>query len=175
MDQDRCNVVDVHASELFLLGRKLMKLGEQAIPLSRLEQDELTTTVRLVMVEILAYPGSSVSEITERTGFPQSQVSQSVARLRELGSVVTGPDPGDRRRTLVRPTEGMMEKGMRHAAVPINQTIAEAIGAEALDRLPEALAALELLGQLITPKYTAFRDPSQPAPPEPYRACGWPA
>jgi hypothetical protein len=100
----------------------------------------------------MTHPGSSVSEITERTGFPQSQVSLSVARLRELGAVLTAPDPADRRRTLVQPVEGLMGKGMRYAAVPVDQTIAEAIGAQAHDRLPDVLAALELLGQLIIPE-----------------------
>jgi DNA-binding MarR family transcriptional regulator len=141
----------MNAFELFLLGRKLMKLGEQAIPPSRLEKGEMITTVRLVMVDILSHPGSSVSEITERTGFPQSQVSLSVARLRELGAVLTAADPADRRRTLVRPTEGMMERGRRHASVPVEQHIADALGPEARDHLPEVLAALELLSELITP------------------------
>jgi hypothetical protein len=145
-------MLDVNAFELFHLGRKLMKLGEQALPPSRLGKGEMTTTVRLVMVDILSHPGSSVSEITERTGFPQSQVSLSVARLRELGTVMTEPDPADRRRTLVRPAEGIMQKGIRHASVPVYQTIADAIGGQAQDRLPEVLAALELLGQLITPE-----------------------
>jgi hypothetical protein len=144
-------VADVNAFELFLLGRKLMKLGEEAIPPSRLE-DEMATSVRLVMADVFSHPGSSVSQITERTGFPQSLVSLSVARLRELGAVVTAPDPADRRRTLVRPAEGMLDRGARHAAVPVDQVVAGAISAEARERVPEVLAALELLGQLITPE-----------------------
>jgi hypothetical protein len=152
MNPVRCIVIDVNASELFHLGRKLMKLSEQAMPPSRLGNGDLATTVRLVGIDVMTHPGSSVSEITERTGFPQSQVSLSVARLRELGALVTAPDPADRRRTLVRPIEGLMEKGMRYAAVPVDQTIAEAIGAQDRDRLPDALAALELLGRLITPE-----------------------
>jgi hypothetical protein len=152
MNQERCIVMDVNASELFHLGRKLMKLAEDAMPPSPLGRGGLATTIRLVAVDVIVHPGSSVSEITERTGFPQSQVSLSVARLRELGAVVTAPDPADRRRTLVRPAEGTMERGMRFAAVPVDQTITEAIGAQARDRLPDAVAALELLGQLITPE-----------------------
>jgi DNA-binding MarR family transcriptional regulator len=144
-------VPEVNAFELFLLGRKLMKLGEQAMPPSRLG-GEMTTTVRLVMVDVATYPGSSVSEITERTGFPQSQVSLAVAKLRELGTVVTELDPADRRRTLVRPTEGAIERGARYASQPVDQVVAEAIGTHAEGRLPEVLAALELLGQLVNPE-----------------------
>jgi len=149
----------MNASELFLLGRKLMKLGEGAIPDSG--QPGVNTTVRLVIADVTEHPGSSVSEITERTGFPQSLVSLSVARLRDFGAVVTAPDPADRRRTLVRPAEGAILRGSRHGAVPVDQTIARAIGASAQDRLPEALAALELLGQLIIPEI--YRLVSQPA------------
>jgi hypothetical protein len=145
-------MLDVNAFELFHLGRKLMKLAEQAMPPSRLGNGHMITTVRLVMVDIISHPGSSVGEITERTGFPQSQVSLSVAKLRELGTVVTAPDPADRRKTLVRPAEGILQKGIRHASVPVYQTIADALGTEAQDDLPEVIAALELLGQLITPE-----------------------
>jgi DNA-binding MarR family transcriptional regulator len=141
----------VQAFELFHLGRKLMKLGEEAIPPSKLE-DDVATTARLVMMDVLAHPGSSVRAITERTGFPQSQVSLSVAKLRELGAVVTMLDPADRRRTLVQPTEGIAERGIRHASVPVDRTIAGAIAAEARGRLHEVLAALELLSELMIPE-----------------------
>ncbi len=50
----------------------------------------------------LYHPDSSISEITERTGFPQSLVSTAVAKLRDVGVVETEPDPTNRRRTLVR-------------------------------------------------------------------------
>jgi DNA-binding MarR family transcriptional regulator len=154
-DQERRLATNVHASELFLLGRKLMKLGEEAIPIPPFPRAAggLSTSITLVMADISHHPGSSVSEITERTGFPQSLVSLSVARLRGFGLVVTEPDPLDRRRTFVRPAEGAVpERGTRHSAAPVNQTIAKAIGAEAQDRLSEALAALELLGRLIIPE-----------------------
>jgi MarR family len=148
--QKRYIMMDVNAFELFLLGRKLMKLGESAIPSAK--PDAEATSVRLVMADIGYHPGSSVTEITERTGFPQSLVSLSVARLRDLGFVETAPDPADRRRTLVRPAEGAFRRGSRHAAVPVDQVVAEAIDPGARDRVPEALAALDLLGQLITPE-----------------------
>jgi hypothetical protein len=163
-DQQRYIITDVYASELFLLGRKLMKLGEDAIPPSPRAAGPVSTSVRLVMADIAYHPGSSVSEITERTGFPQSLVSLSVAKLRDFGAVLTGPDPADRRRTLVRPAEGVVRKGgTRHSAVPIDETIAKAIGADAQDRLPDALAALELLGQLIIPEvYGLGPEPADP-------------
>jgi hypothetical protein len=158
-------MTDVYASELFLLGRKLMKLGEEAIPPSPRAVGAVNTSVRLVMADIAYHPGTSISEITERTGFPQSLVSLSVARLRDLGAVLTGPDPADRRRTLVRPAEALVRKGgTQHSAAPIEETIAKAIGADTQDRLPDALAALELLGQLMIPEvYGLGPEPAGPS------------
>ena len=86
-----------------------------------------------------------------------------MARLRELGFVMTAPDPADRRRTLVWPVEDAVKKGVRqHAMVPVDHTIAGAIGTGAGDRLPGALAALELLGELIIPDIHRFSR-SEPA------------
>jgi DNA-binding MarR family transcriptional regulator len=144
--------------ELYLLGRKLMKLGEEALPPSGL--DDLGASVRSVLTDVFSHPGSSVSEIKERTGFPQSHVSASVARLRDLGVLVTAPDPADRRRTMVRPAEGMVEKAIRRAASSVDTTLAEAIGPDAQDRLPEALAALDLLGELVMPHVHQMAQPN---------------
>ena len=54
-----------------------------------------------MLLDIAANPGSSISEITARTGYPQSHVSTSVIKLRHFGAVRTEVDPRDRRRTLV--------------------------------------------------------------------------
>jgi DNA-binding MarR family transcriptional regulator len=143
--------------ELYLLGRKLMKLGEEALPPSGL--DDMGASVRSVLTDVFSHPGSSVSEIKDRTGFPQSHVSSSVARLRDLGVLVTAPDPADRRRTLVRPAEGMVQKAFRRAATSVDGTLAEAIAPDARDRLPEALAALDLLGELIMPQIHQLTQP----------------
>ena len=55
-----------------------------------------------MLEDVLRHPDSSVSEIQARTGFVQSHVSASVARLRQRGLLETMPDPTDRRRTRVR-------------------------------------------------------------------------
>ncbi|GAB7184754.1 helix-turn-helix domain-containing protein [Kitasatospora sp. Ki12] len=91
--------------ELFLLGRTLMKIGEQAMPEPDRPEAAARGSVRPVLVtlgDVLAHPGATVGEIAARTGLPQSQVSTAVARLVEAGSVDTEPDPADRRRRLVR-------------------------------------------------------------------------
>src|SRR5690242_1551492 len=100
----RCKVRHVNGIELFLLGRTLMKIGEEAIPVDGVGAYSTShRSVLIVASDVRANPGSSVGEIAERTGFPQSKVSACVARLREAGAIDAEPDPADRRRLLVRP------------------------------------------------------------------------
>ena len=136
--------------ELFVLGRKLMKLAEEVLP-----QGQLGPSVRSVAIDIGSHRQSSISEITERTGFPQSHVSASVAKLRELGVVVTEADPSDRRRTLVRMAPAFVRRTAQRAPNPIDGTIARVLGGDDQDELAQVLAALELLGERLTPKVWA--------------------
>ena len=145
--------------QLFLLGRKLMKLGEEAIPPSGFHQ--MPTSVRSVLVDVYTHPGSSVSEITARTGFPQSHVSASVARLRDEGGVIATTDPADRRRTLVAPNPEISRGLPSLAWEPVNAALARAIGADDPDQIAEAVEALELLDRLLTPNVPAR--PTSPA------------
>jgi DNA-binding MarR family transcriptional regulator len=139
----------VNGLELFLLGRKLMKLGEEAIPPSGFHQ--VPTSVRSVLVDVYEHPGSSVSEITARTGFPQSHVSASVTRLREAGALITATDPADRRRTLVSPNPEISRGLSSLAWVPVDAVLARAIGTGDPGQAAEAVAALERLARLLTP------------------------
>lgn len=136
--------------QLFLLGRRLMLIAETGLP-----RGKVAASLRLVLIDIAYHPGSSISEITERTGFPQSLVSISVAKLRDLGIVETGPDPADRRRTLVRPTARMGERARTRGSSPIEAAIAEQLGPEHQDQLGEVLGALDVLARVLTPEVTA--------------------
>jgi DNA-binding MarR family transcriptional regulator len=136
---------------LFLLGRRLMKLGEEAIPSSGFR--ELPTSVRSVLVDAFSYPDSSISEIASRTGFPQSHVSMSVARLRELGALSTRADPSDRRRTLVRATSGALERGAERGSDPVDATLRAAMVTETTEKdLAQALTALDVLATALMPR-----------------------
>ena len=70
----------MNAVELYLLGRKLMKIAEEALP--KPTTGGPPTSVRMILIHVAEHPDSSVGEIASRTGFPQSHVSASVARLR---------------------------------------------------------------------------------------------
>jgi DNA-binding MarR family transcriptional regulator len=147
----------VNGLELFLLGRKLMKLGEEAIPPSGFHQ--MPASVRSVLVDVYEHPGSSVSEITARTGFPQSHVSASVTRLREAGGLITATDPADRRRTVVSPNPEVRRGASSMLWEPVDAVLARAIGTGDPGQTAEAVAALELLARLLTPDAPA-RPPS---------------
>lgn len=94
------------------------RLGKRLIDLSRevttsAGDAELTPAEIAVIEDVLKHPDSAVSEIKVRTGFAQSHVSESVARLRERGLIETPPDAADRRRTRVRLSEAGAAGGAR--------------------------------------------------------------
>lgn len=132
------------ALELFLLGRTLMKLGEHAIPPSGFHQ--LPTSVRSVMLDVFEHPDTSIHQITERTGFPQSHVSASVAKLRAAGVVVTATDPADRRRTLVKQSPDIPARATQFSA-PVDDAVAAAIGTDDPVQVREVITALEALAR----------------------------
>ncbi|WP_330301431.1 MarR family transcriptional regulator [Streptomyces sp. NBC_00503] len=150
--------------ELFLLGRALMKLGEEALPEPPGGSGQYaggTRSVVIVAGDIAAHPDTTVGETAQRTGLPQSQVSGAVARLREAGSVETAPDPADRRRTLVRPAPGTSARvaAVRAAGTSkVEEALARALtpaepdlGAEPA-QLAEVTRALELLARHLVPR-----------------------
>jgi DNA-binding MarR family transcriptional regulator len=146
---------------LFLLGRKLMQIAEGALP-----KGQTAKSGRLVFVDVAYHPGSSISEITERTGFPQSLVSTAVARLRDIGLLESGPDPLDRRRTLVRTTPGFNAVQERLGRVSIDDLVARELGDEDQGELTDVIAALELLSRLLTPEVLSEEPESSSLPRE---------
>jgi len=157
----------MNALELFLLGRKLMKIGEQALPTTA-GSHQLPTSVRSILIDVFEHPNSSVGEITARTGFPQSHVSAAVARLRDGGALVTTVDPNDRRRTLVRPAPQAPRRAARLLSAPIDGALAAALGTEDPREVAEAVAALQALAQRLAPSETQ-QPGCVPGPPRPGR------
>ncbi|MGW1740283.1 MarR family winged helix-turn-helix transcriptional regulator [Nocardia sp. NPDC001965] len=138
--------------ELFLLGRTLMKIGEEAMPTEGLP--EYTTSVRAVLIvasDIVENPGSSVGEIASRTGLPQSQVSGCVARLREAGAVVSEPDPADRRRVLVRQAPRASDRVEIVRSTTVDSALAAALDTDDPDDVAGVVAALEALARRLSP------------------------
>ena len=90
----------MNALDLIMLGRQLTKIGEEVLRGSA--ASAMPTGPSLVLRDVFAHPDSSITDVTARTGLPQSYVSESVARLRDQGILETSADPADGRRTLVR-------------------------------------------------------------------------
>lgn len=142
--------------ELILLGRTLMKIGEQSLPAPDTGSPQGgERTVVIVMSEVYENPGITVSEVARRTGLPQSAVSGAVARLREAGSVLAEPDPTDRRRQLLCRNPQLTPRRRTVAAAGIEDAVATALGDHEPGDLAEVLSAIETLGRQLTPQTIA--------------------
>lgn len=146
----------MNPAELILLGRTLMKIGEQALPAPATGRHSGgERTVVIVMNDVYENPGTTVSEVARRTGLPQSAVSGAVARLREVGSVLAEPDPADRRRQLLRRDPDLTPRRRTVATADITDAVAAALGEHEEADLAQVLAALETLGHRLSPQTIA--------------------
>ncbi|MBL1104354.1 MarR family transcriptional regulator [Streptomyces sp. 5-8] len=146
--------------ELFLLGRTLMKIGEQAMPRVEAGTPGSTRSVLIVLGDLVSHPGTTVGEIAARTGLPQSQVSTAVARLEQAGSVDTEPDPADRRRRLIRPAAKPSARVAEVRSANVDDALTAALAgpdgtAPDPDAVREVTQALELLARRLTPSIAA--------------------
>jgi DNA-binding MarR family transcriptional regulator len=106
----------------------------------------------MVLVDISVHPGSSIGEITARTGFPQSHVSASVARLREQGVLETSVDAVDGRRTLVSLGESFRKRLAARAPVPVDAALAAELASPDPEDLAQVIDALEAVAERIIPQ-----------------------
>ena len=140
----------VDALDLYVLGRRLGKVGEAA--LEGPDAERLSPAAALVLGDVLTHPGSSISEITDRSGFPQSYVSKCVNVLREQQVVETLADPADGRRTLVRATRPAARRIRQRAKAPLGNLLREALNTDDPAVLAEVETALEVLVARFVPK-----------------------
>lgn len=138
----------MESGQLHRLGRRLIELSRAAT--SDTGDLSITPAETAIIEDVVKNPGTSVTEIGQRTGFVQSHVSTSVARLRERGVLETTPDPTDGRRTKVQVAGPAMRAIVRRARRPINDTITTAVAdAETARRVTTMLD--ELAELLLTP------------------------
>lgn len=113
-----------------------------------------------MLIDAIEHPDSAINEIAERTGFPQSHVSSSVAALRDGGALVASRDPADRRRTLVRAAPDIERRAARLADAPVDDAVAAAIDADDPRVVSEVVAMLEALAhRLLAPPDGDARSP----------------
>jgi SAM-dependent methyltransferase len=154
--------------ELYGLGRKLMQIGEEAIP-DPTALRRLSPGVRHVMTDVFEHPDTSITEIADRTGFPASHVEASDTTLSDLDAVTTAADPNAPERTVVRPIP------RHHAAARIDERLATAAGVQDPGQAKEVLGTLEKLARRLAgtlpPElfdwYTAETPPWETGRPQP--------
>jgi DNA-binding MarR family transcriptional regulator len=132
----------MNSTDLFLLARRLMRLAEDGLP-----GQGVNNSARLVLLDVGANPGSSISEITARTGYPQSHVSTSVIKLREFGAVRTETDPRDRRRTLVWIVPDAVQRARSRITSTADAAISRALGSPSAAEVAEVIGALEMVSE----------------------------
>ncbi len=123
-----------------------MKVAEEGLP-----GQGVNSSVRFVLLDIAANPGSSISEITGRTGFPQSHVSTSVIKLRQFGAVRTEIDPRDRRRTLVWVVPKAVQQAHNRITSTADAAMARALGNPPAAEVAEVIGALEMVAERLGP------------------------
>lgn len=139
----------MNSADLHRLGRSLTALARAAMA----DPDDPTVSAgeTAVIDDVLEHPGSAVQEITARTGFAQSYVSVTVARLREKGWVETAADPADRRRTLVRLPDLMIQAIADREGRPLDEALAVALPTLDPAARAEVLALLDALARQVLP------------------------
>lgn len=165
--------VGMDALDLIILGRQLARIGERAMREGEPEDNgpgafgpELPAGALIVMRDVLTHPGSSISDITARTGLPQSHVSESVNKLRVKGVAQINADPADRRRTIVRLAAASQDQVARHSARNADDLLRKALGDVPDESADQMIAMLtDLAGRLrIDPAAPAFPDSTPYAP-----------
>jgi DNA-binding MarR family transcriptional regulator len=139
----------MEALELVVLGRRLARIGEEAMRGSK--APALPSGQHLVLRDVFAHPDSSVSDVTDRTGMPQGYVSECIARLRDAGLVETIADPADGRRTLVRFSAGRVRTFVAKGAVAVDATLGRALSENDPEALRQIVDALSTLAKRLQP------------------------
>jgi len=172
--RQRCIVSDMNALDLIVLGRQLTKIGEEVLRGSEdaAGQDAgghgerpaqasgrprqvpfMPAGPSLVLRDVFAHPGSSITDITGRTGLPQGYVSESVARLRSQGILETSADPADGRRTLVRVSAEHPRTVAARGSAPVDGALAAALGEpDGGPAVTEIVATLSALAERLRPE-----------------------
>ena len=133
----RCSLRGVDGVRLYQLAKRLLDLSRDVT--TSAQPSSWTPAETTLIEQALQRPGSTVRELRAATGFAQSHVSTTVARLRDRGLVETAPDPADRRTTQVRLTPAARRAIRRRARADASQSLRAAVGDPTAARRAEAL------------------------------------
>jgi DNA-binding MarR family transcriptional regulator len=155
----------MEALDLIVLGRQLTRIGERAMrgeqgrgqdPAAppRHKESDLPPGTLLVMRDVFAHPGSSITDITARTGLPQGYVSESVIRLRERGMAETTADPADGRRRLVSITGRHLQKVANASVTDADTLLLTELGTIDDEHARQVIGVLSELADRLRPART---------------------
>jgi hypothetical protein len=163
----------MNALDLIMLGRQLTKIGEEVLRRPAAPPGQAPRAHRggtpaqgrparapfmpagpsLVLRDVFAHPGSPITDITARTGLPQSYVSESVAKLRGQGILETSADPSDGRRTLVRVSARHPRTVAAKGSASVDGELAAALGEpDGGPGVTEIIATLSALAERLRPE-----------------------
>jgi SAM-dependent methyltransferase/DNA-binding MarR family transcriptional regulator len=141
--------------ELYLLGRRLMNIGGDALPPDSWLR-RISPSGRLLLTDLIDHTGTSAAATAERTGLPLGYVSAELARLSADGLVETRDDPADPGRSVALPALGEFQ---REAGDTVNGALAAALGMAEPGEADEIVGTLEALAGRLAER-TAARGPA---------------
>ncbi|MEQ9639347.1 MAG: MarR family winged helix-turn-helix transcriptional regulator [Alphaproteobacteria bacterium] len=102
-DKHVTNPISIDDSPFFQFMR-LVNLTAKPFNLRFSKQYSLTLNEWRVMMALASYPGLAAHELAQLIGIDKMSISRAVRRMTSMGRISRDPDPGDRRRTLLRLT-----------------------------------------------------------------------
>jgi DNA-binding MarR family transcriptional regulator len=137
----------VRAAELHRLARLLREIALRAT--GNTGADRVNAGELAVLEDVARFPGSTIRDITDRTGLAQSLVSRITRAMAEAGALTVQPDPIDRRRVRIDLTPSTRAAVLGRAAGTIAAAVAESTpaltAAERAALVAHLTAAAELL------------------------------
>lgn len=136
--------------------RQLHQLGKRLSELSGLATGapgdlRLSAGEAAVLEDAIEYPGSSIGEIQDRTGFPGAHVSRSVVRLKREGLLATAaPARVGARASAWRSSTRVRSTGQaadRRRDRPVEEALVQAVGDPA--RAKRAVALMDELADIL--------------------------
>ena len=117
----------------------------QATYRAKMLEGDLCACHHSLVLAICRSPGSSQDELAKDLCLNKSTITRALSLLEEKGYVTRSPDPSDKRRTLVEPTEKMLSvlPEVRRITDEWNSSLAEGISEEDLVVFKSVLQKME--------------------------------
>jgi DNA-binding MarR family transcriptional regulator len=128
----------MNVRDVIWLGQRLAEAGQDDI---RQLAPGVPTAELIVMYDLLDHGPSTVSELSQRTGYVQSRVSSAVVGLRGRGWIETRADPTDGRRTVVDVPEDVRRQAREVQARDAGEEVLRPLLAELPARRREQIIA----------------------------------